>query len=198
MQADPAGPPKPAPEEAPAGGLDGRAADPTRAPIATLRYELQAADHAAFLAGTKSSRRRARGMLASAAFAALMALNFLSGKLPVPANATGAAVEIAAILGIPVGAALWKLRHDRMAEAAELLPAPVAVTVHVFSDHAIEHRADRTGPLTHRIRTAHDLRTNRHHVALESDRAALVIPARAFADRKAMAALAEHWATQRT
>lgn len=184
--------------EASGGGLAARNAEPLGNPIATLHYQLTAADLAAFLARTKRGRRQARGTLVSASFAALMALNFLSGKLPVPKNAWGSAVEIAAILGTPIGIALWKLRHDRMADATADLPAPVGVTLHVYPDHAIEHRADREAPVTHRVRTAHAIRLNRHHVSLESDRAALVIPARAFADRRAMTALADHWTAQRT
>lgn len=165
-------------------------------PIATLRYSLGADDLAAHLARTKRGRRQARGTLASAAFAGLMALNFLTGKLPVPDNGLGTALEIAAILGAPVALAIWKLRHDRRSEAREELPAPVDVTLQVFSDHAVEQRSDRATPLTHRARTSHRIHANRHHVAIESDRAVLVIPARAFSDRKAMTVLADHWQAQ--
>lgn len=197
MRGDQADTAIPALGEASAAGPAGRNAEPSLLPIATLHYQLTAADHAAFLSGTKRHRRRARGTLASAAFASLMALNFLTGKLPVPQNALGTVAELLAILGTPIGVALWKLRHDKMAEATEEIAAPVDVTLHVHSDHAVEHRADRDKPVTHRVRTAHDIRRTLRLVALESDRAALVIPARAFADRRAMAVLVDHWNLQR-
>lgn len=176
-----------------AGGPD---AEPEAMPIATMSYTLTAADLAAFFSRTRRGRRQARGTLASAAFASLMALNFLTGKLPVPQNTFGTALEIGVILGLPIAAALWKLRHDRMAEALEVVPSPVQVTLAIHDDRAVEQRSDRPAPITHRPRTAHAVHLSRHSVTLESDHAVLVVPARAFPDAKAMRVLADLWDAQ--
>lgn len=173
-----------------------RNAEPDDLPIATMEYSLVAADLAAFLARNRRGRRQARGTLASAFLASLMALNFLTGKLPVPKNPLGTALEIGLILGLPVAAALWKLRHDRMAEALEDLPVPVDVTLAIYNDRAVEQRSDKPSPVTHRPRTAHEVHLSRRSVTLESDHAVLVIPARAFPDPKAMRVLADLWQAQ--
>lgn len=169
---------------------------PAETPVAVLRYDLRQTDIAAQLARSRPDRRRRVQSLVSAGFASLLALNFLAGRLPVPDNPLAKAAEIALILTGPALLALWLLRRDRLARAAEALPEPVAVVLHIHADHAVEHRADLPRPRTHRPRSA--LRTDftRGHLILDSDTAALVVPARAFADPAAMRALARDWAMQ--
>lgn len=163
---------------------------------AVLRYDLHATDIAALLARSRPDRRRRVQSLVSAAFASLLALNFLAGRLPVPDNPLAKAAEIALILTGPALLALWLLHRDRMARAAEALPDTVAVTLHIHPDHIVEHRADLPRARTHRPRSARRVDRTRRHLVLDGDTAALVIPARAFADPATMRALARDWAAQ--
>jgi hypothetical protein len=174
----------------PAAGTD------AAAPLAVLRYTLRADDIAAHLARSRADRRRMWQGLVSAAFASLLALNFLAGKLPVPDSALLEAAEIAAILGGPALLALWLLRRDRMERAAEDLPAPVEVALHIHADHAVEHRPDLPRPRPFRARSARRIDCTRRHLVMETDAAALVVPVRAFASPQAMRQQARDWAAR--
>lgn len=162
-------------------------------PLAVLRYDLHAADMAARLARSRAMRRRRWQGLVSAGFASILALNVLTGKLPVPDSTLLEAMELALILCGPAAFVLWRLRRATAAEAAAALPVPVAVTLSVHSDHAVEDRPDLSRPRIHRARTARGVDLARDHLILESDSADLIIPARAFASRDCMRLLAEEW-----
>lgn len=162
-------------------------------PLAVLRYDLGADDIAARLGRSRAMRRRRWQGLVSAGFASILALNFLTGKLPVPDSTLLEAIELALILCGPAALVLWRLQRATVAEAAEALPAPVTVTLSVHRDHAVEERPDLPRPRTHRVRTARGIDLTRHHLTLEGDAADLIIPARAFADRAAMRDLAGEW-----
>ncbi len=184
--------------DATATGSAGRAeAPPTEAaasiPLAVLRYDLHASDMAARLGRRRAMRRRRWQGLVSAGFASILALNVLTGKLPVPDSTLLEVLELALILCGPAAFVLWRLRNSIAAEAAAALPAPVAVTLSVHNDHAVEDRPDLPRPRIHRARTARGVDLARDHLILESDSADLIIPARAFASRNCMRLLAEEW-----
>ena len=162
-------------------------------PLAVLRYDLHTADMAARLTRSRAIRRRRWQGLVSAGFASILALNFLTGKLPVPDSTLLETIELALILCGPAAFVLWRLQSAIAAEAAEALPAPVAVTLSVHSDHAVEDRADLPRPRYYRVRTARSIDVARDHLILESDSADLIVPARAFASRDCMRLLAEEW-----
>lgn len=166
---------------------------PAAAPLAVLRYQLRTDDVAARLGRSRAMRRRMWQSLVSAGFASILALNFLTGKLPVPDNALTRTAELSLILLGPAALALWQLRRHTASAAAEALPAPVDVTLSVHMGHAVEDRPDLPRPRTHRARTARKIDLTHHHLILESDAADLIIPARAFADRASMRLLAEEW-----
>ncbi|MEY4984891.1 MAG: hypothetical protein RIR62_3157 [Pseudomonadota bacterium] len=161
--------------------------------LAVLRYELSATDVAARLTRSRATRRRRWQALVSAGFASILALNFLTGKLPVPDSTLLELIELALILCGPAAFALWQVQRATAAEASEALPAPVPVTLTVHSDHAIEDRPDLPRPRRHAARTARRVAVTRHHLVLEGDAADLIIPARAFASRNCMRLLAEEW-----
>jgi hypothetical protein len=162
-------------------------------PQAVLTYTLTADDLAAHLATARAAVRRRWQSLFSAAFASIMALNFLAGKLPMPENPLLELAEMAVILAGPAALALWLLRRDNRSQAAELLPAPVEVRLDIYANHALEHRPDLTAPRRHRARTAQRIMATRRLFFLDSETASLVVPARAFADRAELTALADRW-----
>lgn len=181
------------------GPRQGEAAAPSvmdTAPQAVLDYSLTAADVAAHLATARQAVRRRWQSLFSAAFASMMALNFLAGKLPLPENRLLDLAEMALILAGPAAFALWLLARDRRAEAEGMLPAPVAVRLEIHADHAVEHRPDLPAPRRHRARTARRIDSTRKILFLDSETASLVVPARAFSDRRDMQALADRWRGQ--
>jgi len=165
-------------------------------PLAVLHYDLDARDIAARLARSRAARRRRWQGLVSAGIASILALNVLTGKLPVPDTALTQAAELALILLGPAAFVLWRLHRDHAAQAAAALPAPVPVTLSIHADHAVEDRPDLPRPRTHRARSARGIDLTRRHLILEGDGADLVIPARAFADRASMRLLAEEWSAR--
>ena len=102
------------------GPRQGEAAAPSvldTAPQAVLDYSLTAADVAAHLATARQAVRRRWQSLFSAAFASMMALNFLAGKLPLPENRLLDLAEMAVILAGPAAFALWLLAREKRTPA---------------------------------------------------------------------------------
>lgn len=163
---------------------------PDAIPEQILTYRLTAQNVAEWLATRRAERRTTRALVASALLAGVMGLQFLTGRLPVPAGRLTALAEAAVILILPVTLALWTRRRAVLRDAAEDMPQPVAVRLELWPDRVVERREDRPTPTVMRLRLLHGIAERRGHVLAETDSARLIVPPEAFASAAARRAFA--------
>ena len=165
-------------------------------PDQVLTYRLTARAVAQWLATRRAERRATRALVASALLAGVMGLQYLTGRLPVPAGRLPALAEAAVILILPVALALWTRRRALFRDALEEMPRPVTVQLEVWPDRLVERREDRPTPAVLRLRLLHGIALRRGHVLAQTDSARLIVPPEAFASTAARRAFAAHLAAK--
>lgn len=173
------------PARFPASGAASPETSGPQAAVWTADYTLTSRDMTIWLAHTRAERRAARGLYASAVLGGIMGLQFLTGRLPVPAGRAFAVAEVAIILILPILLAYGVRRRNLAAHAQDLLPAAVKVRLERWPDRLVETRDDGK-PVLIRPRLLSSLVVTRSHILGETETARLIVPRSAFETAQAM------------